>query len=73
MLARVIAEGGTVPATIQANLARLGLFAGVQGEYRPGAFGRGQLSTTIYLFALADGALSEISRWQNGNCINSCY
>lgn len=74
MLASVIQSGGPAPATIQSNLARLDLFAGVQGEYRPGSFGLGQLSGTVMIFAVdSEGNLEEISRWIGADCVNSCY
>jgi branched-chain amino acid transport system substrate-binding protein len=74
MLAAAVRENGPAAAGIQTELARLSLFAGVQGEYRPALFGGGQLSQTVFILeSRADGQLAEISRWQGVNCINLCY
>lgn len=77
MIAAGIRANGPTSANLQTYLTRLNRFAGVQGEYKPATYNNGQLSATVMVLEVAveDGiqTLREISRFENGICISSCY
>lgn len=74
LVAQGIRATGPAALTTQQFIIRLPRFVGVQGEYRPAINNNGQLGATVLILqAGADGALSELSRFDNGICVNSCY
>jgi branched-chain amino acid transport system substrate-binding protein len=70
LIGRGLDEAGT--SGLRTWLADLDQFVGVQGSYRPDAYGSSEMSRNVALLSLHDGALSVIARYDDGVCLIGC-
>lgn len=60
------------PDDIQAGLAELDTFMGVQGSYHPGRYNNGELTRQVIIASVQHGVVSEAARYDDGQCLIGC-
>ena len=70
LIGRGLDEAGT--SGLRTWLADLDSFVGVQGSYRPDAYGSSEMSRNVTLLSVQDGALGVIARYDDGVCLIGC-
>lgn len=70
LIGRGLDEAGT--SGLRTWLTDLDSFVGVQGSYRPDAYGSSETSRNVALLHLQDGALGVIARYDDGVCLIGC-
>lgn len=63
---------GGSPDGIQAGINRLDTFIGVQGSYHPTRFDSGELTRHVVIVDIQQGVVSEVARYDDGQCLIGC-
>ncbi len=70
LIGRGLDEAGT--SGLRTWLTDLDSFVGVQGSYRPDAYGSSEMSRNVALLSLQGGALDVMARYDDGVCLIGC-